>query len=138
MTALALLTNRYVLAGLLVAALLAFGGVQTARLHHEKAAHARDRAVAAVVWLRSLNDQVALRVNTGTLQAALNAQSDAVREQAAQSDRALSELARTLTEARRAERATARRLESLSRPPVGATPLDRCNDAARRAREALR
>lgn len=137
MTALALLTNRYVLAGLGLAALLAFGGIQTARLHYEHRARLHDRAAMAVRLIEAINDQVMLRANVGTLEAALQAQSAAVRQQSARSAAALQDASRALAEARAGERNTQRRLDALSRPTAGATVLDRANDAARRAREAL-
>lgn len=96
------------------------------------------RNAAVLAFVRDQSDLVIARVNNATLTSAISRQNEAVtalHEQGVRASREASEGLRRAAERHRTDEA---RIAVLRRPLVAATPCARADEAAARAREALR
>ncbi len=125
-------------ATLFIGALIAFVALWVHNMRHAVTVAQGQRNVAVVSFVRSEIDLVTARVNEAVLSDAISVQNHAIQVQGQRSAQALSEAATGLARAQAVHRSDEARLAVLRRPLAAPTACGRADEAARRAREALR
>ena len=129
---------RMIAIGLAVVVVMGSG---LAWVHSKNAAVHRaqvQRNAAVRAYVLGEVDLISARINEVTLGDAISRQNVAIAQQGEDSARRLQDAATGLARAQAVHRSDEARLAVLRRPLVAATPCQRSDEAAQRAREALR